>query len=122
MTTTGTPSSSGPTTPSASATSSVGRYPTPTSASSAGAVGGATIKPKFGAVFDGRVVWVGGSPNHDLSDTNATEMASPQCLCGLDPKTHVSMYKDQALNGNDIKFKKDDKDYNCITFYCVAAT
>jgi len=77
---------------------------------------GVATKPKFGGVFDGRVVWIGGPPNHDWSDTHAAEMASPQCLRGLDPKTHVYMYKDRALNGNEIKFKKDDKEYTLLSF------
>jgi hypothetical protein len=75
----------------------------------------ATAKPKFGDVVDGNVIWIGGPPNDKWSGTHATEMASPQCLRGLDPKTMVYMYKDRTV-GNSIKFKKDDPEYSLLSF------
>ena len=74
--------------------------------------------PKFGNLYgDGtKAVWVGGPPTTDFSNTTLTEPASPMCIRGDDPSTEMKTYARRVLEGNDIKFKRDDPDYSLLSF------
>ena len=75
-------------------------------------------KPKFGDVYpgDSGVVWIGGPPKEDWSGSTLANPTTPLCIRGLDPVSQQKSYAKRVLEGNSIKFKRDDDDYPLMAF------
>ena len=76
----------------------------------------APTKPLFGAV-SGQVVWIGGPPLVDWSNTSSTSPESPLCYrIQNDPESERKGYKARVSDGNATKFKRDDPTYPLMSF------
>ena len=74
-------------------------------------------EPTLGGAYpNGQAVWIGGPPKKDWSGTTRATPLTPLCTRGLDPISEMKGYSRRVLDGNEIKFKRDDPDYNLLAF------
>ena len=78
----------------------------------------AVTAPKLGGTYksgDKDVVWIGGQPKEDWSNTTLTRPKTPMCIRGITAGDDVKGYYRRVMEGNTTKFKRDD-DYTLIAF------
>ena len=72
-----------------------------------------TVKaPKLGGTYksgDKDVVWIGGQPKEDWSNTTLTRPKTPMCIRGITAGDDVKGYYRRVMEGNATKFKRDDE-------------
>ena len=81
-------------------------------------------KPVFGGLYgDGtKAVWIGGPPLENWNNTSLSAPTTPMCIRGDDPSSEMKAYSKRVLEGNEIKFKRDDPDYPLLSFAADAKT
>ena len=86
--------------------------PAPSSASSGTTL---TQAPKWGGIFAGNVVWIGGPPNANFDGSSLMGPATPLCLRNLDASSEIKGFVART-KGSELKFKRDDPDFTLIAF------
>ena len=81
-------------------------------------------KPRYGGVVPkSSVVWVGGPPNEDFSNTTLTKQLTALAFRNFEPVSEAKFYaKRIGLEGHSIKFKQDDPEYPLMAFATDALT
>jgi hypothetical protein len=74
--------------------------------------------PKFGGDATGSttIKWIGGAPKDDMSGTSRAKPCTPMCMRNLGAGAEIKAYERRVLNGNSIKFKRDDPAYSLMSF------
>jgi Zinc knuckle len=74
--------------------------------------------PKFGGDVTGSttIKWIGGAPKEDMSTTSRAKPFTPMCMRNLGAGAEIKAYDRRVLNGNSIKFKRDDPTYSLMSF------
>ena len=84
----------------------------------------AVTTPKFGGLYGNdpskQVAWIGGPPKKDWSGSIAGSMKTPMCVRGLDPVSEMKGYSKRVLEGNSVKFKRDDTSFGLPSFAVAA--
>jgi len=77
----------------------------------------ATKKPMFGGVVPNGngVVWIGGPPKADFSDTTRSVELTPLCYRNLDPVSSMKTYP-KRIEGATLKLKRVDPNYSLMSF------
>ena len=77
-----------------------------------------SVKPKFGDYYPGSntIVWIGGPPKADFSESYQTTLKSPFAVRGLSPESKIKGYAKRVVDGCPTKFKRDDPDFSLMAF------
>ena len=88
--------------------------PSSSGASAAPANTPPTNKPKYGNIHL-NTPWIGGPPKDDWSGTSLDVPAAPYCYRAEDAIFQMKSYG-RRIEGNDLKFKRDDPNYSLLAF------
>ena len=70
--------------------------------------------PKYGGMHL-KTPWIGGAPTEDWSSSSLAGPATPYCFRAEDPVSQMRAYG-RRVEGNEVKFKRDDADYTLLSF------